>query len=326
MYKEMKIGFIPHKSTGNAYIDNMKSAFRLLGDVLKVDYKNPRIYKLNYFDVVVLSWRESYFIDGETGKIRIKGIIKEFTRILLLKFISKKLCLIKHNNFPHRTAASQVSNVKKIQRIYYHFIDILICHSGEPRTEKLKYVPHPKYFPVPTSQKTAYSKHFIIFGRIEPYKNIESLFPYIDDDFKLLICGSCNNTEYLLKLKSEAPKSVEFSTDYISDDIAQNLISNCQGLLLLGNSPNMIVSGSFHYGMSCSVMIFALSTPYLKWYKEFYNASNICVSPDIAGLLEKMKNQTDQVYDKLESDNYHKEHSIESVALYLQETFKGAYQ
>lgn len=322
----MKIGFIPHESTGNAYIDNMKSAFRLLGDVLKVDYNNLRIYKLNYFDVVVLNWRESYFIDRKTGNIKISGIIKEFTRILLLKFISKKLCLIIHNNFPHETAASQVSNVQKIQGIYHYFIDILICHSGEPRTEKLKYVPHPKYFTVPKPKKTAYSKHYIIFGRIEPYKNIESLFPYIDDDFKLLICGYCKNTEYLLKLKSEAPESVEFLTEYISDDIAQNLISNCQGLLLLGNSPNMIVSGSFHYGMSCSVKVYALNTPYLLWYKEFYNASNVCLSSDIAELLEKIKHQTDKLYDKLESDIYHEEHSIESVALYLKETFQEASQ
>lgn len=319
----MKIAYVPFQSQGNAYIDNMKMAFETLGQVEQINYKKMSLYRRNAFDLVVLNWRESYFINKKNGKLSFPGIIKEFCRIILLSFSAKQTCLVIHNNYPHETKLSQIKRIRRIQKLYQKFFNVMLCHSGESRSEKSIYIPHPKYFNHEENKKIhkTCNEYYVIFGRIQPYKNIESIFPFLDDNIKVLIAGPCSEPSYIAELESSAPQSVLIKEGFMDEEESRDLISRCKGLILLGNNENMIVSGSFHYGMSCNAKIFALRTPYLTWYKNEYSTSNIHIAANMSELIQLMRSASHVEYDLQEALEYHQEHSVERVAMYLKTIF-----
>jgi len=315
----MKIAFIPVKSAGNAYVTHMQEAFEYLGDIHEVNYADLGIYKWNYYDIVVLNWRESYFVDSQTKSISYLGFSKELLRLLLFKCIARKSCLIVHNNYPHDLKPTHLNMVARLQHIYRFFMDRIICHSAEPEKKQYNYVPHPRYFEYLQTTRDQAQGYFLIFGRIERYKKIESIFPYLGNELKLKICGPCCDDAYLAQLKNLAPRSVEFQVGFLPEQEAQTLVAQSDGLILLGDGGSMIVSGSFHYGMSCNTKIFALQTPYLNWYKDFYKSNNLIVAGSISELTSQLKQANNKDYDQKEAQLYHQEHAVASVAQYVQQ-------
>lgn len=308
----MKIGYFPYDSTGNDYVINMRRILGKKGKVLPVKNRLSLIFKRKKYDYIFVNWRENYFIDKQ-GNLALLGVIKEFIRIFYFKLIAKKLCFVVHNHYPHATKLEALNKVKFVQNKYRSLYDTLICHSGENQQGTV-YIPHPCYA-IPAANNNAIqkrdlpNKYSLIFGRIERYKKIEQAIQSMPKSEVLVICGKCNDLDYLNTLISlSSSKQVILINEFIEHEELISLITNAKAVILPSDSEEMIVSGSFHFAMSCGATIYTVTTPYMAWYQENYGTTSLICKNSVESIWDSIsRNESatakDTQYIDLHSDN-----------------------
>ena len=219
----------PHKNkSGNKYILYFHEAFKKRSDVLN-NRSNLGVISLFFnlkADIFIFHWID-LIISYRFGCIQ---TILFWLGLLLLKIKQKKIVLVLHNKKPHQRGKDRINIIKIIiTNISMYLIArqsyLVITHANEGVTyfkkkysnikaSKVHFIPHPVY-----DNNIYQSNHikwdYIIWGNISRYKNIVKFLKSIQYDEiilkrKILICGFCNDNEYLNEIYKNLHSNITF--------------------------------------------------------------------------------------------------------------------
>ncbi|HTU60304.1 MAG TPA: hypothetical protein VMF89_17760 [Polyangiales bacterium] len=206
---------------------------------------------------------------------------------------------------PHETKRSDWRRAERVVDLYERWLfDCSLVHSPVEIATMRLYCPHPLYKhasatePLPPQLAAFGTRAFyVVFGRIEPYKQLEQLIRAFPKDKQLVICGRCSDPSYLDSITRAAPENVTVLHGFIPDEHAQWLIRRSQGVVISHASDDMIVSASFFYAISLAQRVFAVATPFLRWASAALGDDVVLVAEDLAGLCRTVSEAPSGVPD-----------------------------
>jgi glycosyltransferase involved in cell wall biosynthesis len=269
----LRVGFYPGVGN-NAYQGRMQAIVAQEHEVVPV----PRIKWLALgrlraikppLDVILVSWLENTLVSRKTGRLQWAGLLGFRAKLWVLRRLSRRLVMVRHNEFPHRTAVSDQARVKALLDQLESRFDAVITHSGHNAGSRL-YVPHPLYEPVESQASNQVFKtgelYCLAFGRISPYKNLLALVEHWDGPCKLVIAGPCNEPVYLKALRQAAEgRSVDIKAGFVPEQEAVSLMLGARCALLAHSGEEMVVSGSYFYAISQGTPVMAVKSGFLNW-------------------------------------------------------------
>ena len=277
--RKIKIGYYPFTTKDNPYVERTKE---ILGNFCEVRETpsirkailNPWIMLRHRNDATILNWTDNHIV-SRNGKISLLGIVSLLVYLALIKASSKKILFVRHNNYPHHCIPGTGKIASRIIDRLERFFDRAITHSGHNQSAHRVYIPHPLYKEETTSQETP-GDHYLIFGRILPYKKIEQLIANIPATISVIVAGSAPDKDYLENLYSCAEgKNITFIPRYIPAKEAEHIAKTSRGILITNNDADMVVSGSYFYAFSLGIPIYTVSTPFAEWASEELKISDL---------------------------------------------------
>ena len=227
-------------------------------------------------DSVVVNWHENLFRRRD-GRLNWMGIPVYLVSLLLFRVMSRRLIYIRHNLYPHSfTNEWKRSLAKSLVALGQRIAHVRATHSGHLKPEGFEYIPHTLYKTFSKRHLAAVDigsdlppQYFTLFGFIERYKRVDEVIRYWNSPNTLVIAGNCKDDGYLRELHELAKgKNVQFITRFIEEDEAQKLVGCSMGLIIAHADEDMIVSGSFFFGLSVATPLFAIRTPFLEWFQS----------------------------------------------------------
>lgn len=219
---------------------------------------------LKIYDVMILNWAENVLVQ-HGGKLTKRGIFEYRLLLWLCRRMSVKLVYVRHNELPHGTATDDVERVNAWVERGQQLADRVVAHSPVyADAHGYAYVPHPLYDVAPAS--AARRNEYVVFGRVQPYKNIDQLIESWSAEARLVIIGPCSDAAYLEKLRAlAANKPVAFDIGFKEEREVADKISASAGVLVANTPESAIVSGTLFFALSCGARVFALATPFFDW-------------------------------------------------------------
>lgn len=304
MKKKLLIAYSPFENKSNRYTDNFKKILSNFGEIAEAPSLKKILGNLSFrrFDVLILNWTDNNFVNARKGTISPFGVIKEFFRIAVYKIISRKTVFVRHNVYPHDAMGKSRDQAVGIIALYEKCFDLCWVHSGHLAEEHRYYVPHPLYevekaVPVLPEHLHLPEKYFVVFGRIQSYKKIDRLIELLPPDINVLVCGTCPDQEYKARLQSFNKPNVTILAEFISDELARDLILRSSGMLICHADDDMIVSGSIVFAISLGVPVLAVETPFVTWFRNTVNDRMIVAATDFPDLVKKMQQHQSQITD-----------------------------
>ena len=276
-----KIFLKPFSAQGNDYTELLRSELERFGDVLPLTRKAClfEAVRLKRDSIIILGWFENGVLDSN-GAPSFFRLLFRLIAIVYLRIFVGRVIFIRHNNYPHATKYN-VSRAK-------FFVDILemassrsIVHCPEIKKKNRRYVPHPLYF----SERIVGTRndYFIFFGRISRYKEIDVLMREFPTTKKLMIAGIVDDEAYVDELSVLIKENIILMPGMLDKNQARELVSNSAGLIVPNSGDDMIVSGSFFFGISCGVPVYAVNSPFFSWIEQ--QAPSLCVIADDIKML-----------------------------------------
>lgn len=297
-----RIGFIPYSLDTNEYCTRMIAVLERLGRVEAVP--RPKLRNLvkaigrARLDVAFVSWYENRMLDAR-GAVSVRSVCKVLLRTLALRAHARKLIMIRHNRFPHATRSVDQKLAQRLVDLYERALfDAALTHSPVEVTSDRLYCPHPLYrvhtlSTVPAALAAFGTETFyVVFGRIEPYKQLEQLIETFPRDKRLVICGRASDPQYVDALKRAAPANVTVLQGFLPDAEAQWLIRRAAGVVINHASKDMVVSASFFYAMSVAARVYAVETPFLRWSSDTLGERLVVVAQDLPALCARLSAAT----------------------------------
>jgi glycosyltransferase involved in cell wall biosynthesis len=295
----LKILFFPDFDQ-NQYTENI---YRIIESIEGVNLTRVNGLPFNlmkqgyhHYDFVIVSWLENWLTDAKTHKLSLRTVLRFLLRVIMLKFIGKKLIYIRHNIYPHALDSRYGKLAAKLTDFACWLSDFTVVHSGH-LDSGYQYIPHPLYRfeQMLNDAELTSNNFFVVFGRIIEYKAIDKLLS-IWDSVPLLVTGSVGSQKYVehLHLLKECRNLANVTIDarFLSNNEAQAIVSSSRGLILAHSEDDMIVSGSFFFAASLGVPVYALKSPFLTWLKSEFNYTGLRVFDDLQGMVNAI--QTDQ--------------------------------
>ncbi|WP_270501788.1 hypothetical protein [Kluyvera ascorbata] len=297
------IFYFPFSSGVNKYSERIRTILSTITDVsplsLKEECANLLKLRKRKGGVAVVNWVENMLVSSN-GCFSVYGLLKLMFAMITLKIRFDKVIYIQHNLYPHDTNESDIKRVRWCINYLTKIVDITAAHS--PHLSSKVYIPHPLYRSpmVSLPANNNFNREdgpYLIFGRIEPYKKIESVIQQFPSNKKLIIAGACSDNNYakhLMQLVANKPNIVLISR-FLSDEEVEAIISRCTAIIISHADPDMIVSGSFFYAITEQLPVLAISSPFLEWAES--ELGNEIVRTFVG--LEKMMDhiQVDNVID-----------------------------
>jgi len=289
----MKISINPFSSSENEYISRTNGILARMADTralpgVKRAFLNPHSLYAARCDIAILHWVENTMLDGR-GRVSRLREIRLYFYIRLLRLISKRLIMVRHNNYPHDSDHEQIPRIKHLMKSYEKYFDVVVTHSGHNADSGYIYVPHPLYTRAATSGRLIDGDYFFILGRILPYKAIDKLIAHLSPDVHLVVAGKAPDPTYLAKCKElAAGKQVTFITGYLPDSDAANLVTHARGMVVPNSDEDMVVSGNYFFSFSYGVPIFTVQTPFTNWLMECKDPGGLHQYPCISSLARSL--------------------------------------
>jgi glycosyltransferase involved in cell wall biosynthesis len=290
------IAFLPDYTVANAYTVRMQEILSSFGRLEKLGTRSRALRllrgKLSRVDVVVVNWEENAFVSEKTRGVSASGTIKLLFKAFAMRLFARRMVFVRHNHYPHSTRPKSTSRVRWLVDRYEGLFDCVFVHSGAELgthngTAKRHYLPHPLYHTVPEAANTTQQfelpeRYFVTFGRIVPYKNIDSLMTAFPANENLVVCGEVGNAAYAASLEQIKRPNILYRPGYISEEMAQLLMNGAQAVVIAHHSASTIVSGTFFYALSLHRHVFAVRTPFLEWIA-------LRLGPDILTLADDVE-------------------------------------
>jgi glycosyltransferase involved in cell wall biosynthesis len=305
MNSRLQIAYFPFENKSNRYTDNFKKILLQFGDVAEA----PPLKKVllqgafKRYDVLILNWTDNNFVNARRGTVSLRGMLKEFFRIGVYKLIARKTVFVRHNVYPHDALGHHRAKATRLVELYEKCFDLCWVHSGHMAEDHRHYVPHPLYEveQAPSAMPAALvlpERYFVVFGRIQSYKKIDRLIEMLPADVHILVCGTCPDQGYKKKLQSFNKPNVTIMAEFISDELARDLLVHSSGMLICHSDDDMIVSGSIVFAISIGVPVFAVETPFITWFRQAVNDRMIVAATDFADLIDKMRMYQARITDQ----------------------------
>lgn len=290
--RRLRIGYVPGHAEGNAYVQRTQEALAELGQVYPLSPSTKSLWRLlkfrpGFFDVIIVNWLEYKIANPVTGRLSWAGVLAYYLQILSFRIFCRRLVYLRHNTYPHHANSRSADTLTRIIDLSERLYSITATHSGHFADKH--YLPHPLYQEYPM---TAKGNHFIVFGRVMPYKNIEQLISHFPVDEQLIVAGPCDDQPYFRKLQAVAEgRKVEFIPRYLSEEEAQCLVGTARGLILSHADNDMIVSGSFFYALSLGTPVIAVRTPFFNWVQDELDLQGLTLVGEIESIGTALKQQ-----------------------------------
>ena len=246
------------------------------------------------YDVVILNWLENKIVDGE-GRLSYTAACKLFVQTLLFRLQARRLIFVRHNRYPHSTQRRHAARVSHWLDLYEQLFDAAVTHSAAETTARRDYCPHPLYrisdapTPLLPDAVNLPPGYFVVFGRIEPYKQIESLIERFPDNQRLLVVGAIGDAAYARRLCTMARDNIVVAPGFLAEPEAQAVVRRSAGVILSHADEDMVVSGSFFYAMSLGRPVLAVETPFIRWVSALVGEPLVVSAPDLPGLCAKLR-------------------------------------
>jgi glycosyltransferase involved in cell wall biosynthesis len=298
-----RIGLHPFSLPGNAYIDRNRHILGRFGTVSEVPrarylaklllLRLLRLRSTKIFDVLILNWHDRAVLAGG-DRPTLRGVFDYLALNCLCRLATRRLIYVRHNNFPHETRAISRRWVQRLIDYGQRLADVIVCHSPVYADQHdLQYVPHPLYEVFPCSLD-GYREEYIVFGRIEPYKQIDLLIAAWKSRYTLSVIGPCENQGYLAQLKKIATgKAVRIEAGFKDDSEVASRIAASRGVIIVNDPGSLIVSGTFFYALSCGARLLTTNTPFNRWVATTEVGDYVRLFDSVGELVEKVEHETD---------------------------------
>lgn len=286
--QRLKIGYVPGFAEENAYVQRTQDALAHLGHVYPLSPSTKSLWRMlqfrpGFFDVIIVNWLEHKTASPSTGKPSLLGIVAYFVQIFAFRILARRLVYVRHNIYPHHANSQSAAALTRVIDLSERLYSATATHSGHFPDKH--YIPHPLYYEQPMAGNTGRNCHFIVFGRVMPYKNIEQLIDSFPVDQPLIVAGPCDDQDYFELLQSAAEgKQIEFIPRFLSEEEARELVGTARGLILSHADDDMIVSGSFFYALSLGTPVIGVKTPFFSWVQQELALQGLTVIDDLQSI------------------------------------------
>jgi beta-1,4-mannosyltransferase len=302
----MKVLFYPAPDDENDYSQNMLKNIRAVvngtikysPNIKDIVLRPHKTFCYKKYDVAIINWLENN-VRNERKGLSIFGVIKFFVYILYFKLAAKKTVYVRHNFYPHDMPVRQAKLAKKIVDFAEKLFDKKVTHSGHLVTSGYTYIPHPLYDVAEhkaTSLLNDKSSYYLIFGRVERYKAIETIIDNWSEPHKLLIVGFASDDRYVSELVEKAKgRNIKFDIRFIPTEEVDSIMLNARAIILAHAGDEMIVSGSFFHAISYGLPVVASNQPFLSWLKGATDYSGLKLydtKKDFRSLLDEANTTT----------------------------------
>lgn len=296
----LRIAYVPYYNVGNAYVTRMHDVLAQFGTVLqfirpKQLVKEILSGKFKRYDLSIFNWTENEFLDARTHKISWINTAKVVLKIAFARAVSRRLVFFRHNLYPHSTLPQDELLAKRLLGWFEKFFSLVFVHSGAHLDDGRIYCPHPLYRRAtastngPVVEANAVGglpdEYFVVFGRIERYKNILELARNFPSQKNLLIVGPTSDEAYGQEIKALGRSNIFYRPGFLSEEAAQSIILKSSAIVLAHAGENTVVSGSFFYAVSLLVPVLAVQTPFLAWVAPRIGAELLVLAPDLKALV-----------------------------------------
>ena len=293
------IGVRQPEGPDNAYVKRNCDILGRLGDVQPVPRARDlallflgrliTFQRLKIYDVMILNWAENV-LTQRGGKLTHRGILEYRVFLWLCRRLSRKLVYVRHNELPHGTTADDAEQVNAWVERGQQRANIVVAHSPVyAEAHGYAYVPHPLYNVAPSSASPC--KEYVVFGRVEPYKNIDQLIENWTVEATLVIVGPCSDPAYLDKLRALAKdKPVTFDIGFKEEQEIADRIAASAGVLIANTPESAIVSGTLFFALSCGAPVFALTTPFFEWLATTSLGNSVFAFESVDALTDTIGN------------------------------------
>ncbi|WP_297813165.1 glycosyltransferase [uncultured Methylophaga sp.] len=276
----MKILFYPEPDGANEYTSNMVEHIETVvgkplcyaPNIKDIVLRPHKTLCYKKYDIAVINWLENN-LRSEGKKLFLFGIVKFLVYILFFKLAARKTVYVRHNICPHDMPRLQARLTRKIVDFGELLFDRKVAHSGHLENQDYFYIPHPLYETGIDAQRVDSAEpqqsYYLMFGRVERYKQIHSIIENWPDREKLLIAGPASDHDYVSELIAEAEgRNIDFDIRFIPDEEIAAIMSAAKATILSHDNEEMIVSGSFFHAISYGVPVIASEQAFLNWLKR----------------------------------------------------------
>lgn len=304
MSPEPVVGFVPNDSGSNAYARRMQEIIASCARLERFALRDclQRAVRGNWlrFDVLILNWVENQLVSRNTRRISLYGVLRVAVQLVLMRIFARRLVFVRHNLYPHRTAARSASLARKLIDYYERCCDVVFVHSGDELTLHAgpgarHYLPHPLYRRVTSADPSSLqaqlgipAHYFLVFGRIVPYKRIEQLMARWPAGRPLVVCGEVGDQAYAQLLAMRTRDNIVYKPGLLSEEDAQALVLGAEAVIIAHGEPNTLVSGSFFYALSLHRPVLALRTGFLEWIAPRLGEGIVSLAADLDALCAQV--------------------------------------
>lgn len=208
-------------------------------------------------DIFVIQWID-LIPQKRFGKVQFRLFLLV---VKIAKLLNKKIIWVLHNKHAHNgvskmvdigmTFMSQVSSavlVHSKEGINF-FNELYPYYKG-----KCKYIPHPVYSSnIYKSDDIRFD--YIVWGTISRRKNIAPFLHEVKENRKftgknILVCGKCNDKEYLNTIRNELADNITFINEFIDDERLTNYILQSKAILFTYSTNSLLSSGALIYSLN----------------------------------------------------------------------------
>ncbi len=295
------VGFVPNDSGSNPYARRMQDIIagcaRLERFTLRECLRRGLRGNWLRFDVVILNWVENRLVSRASRRVSLQGVVRVALQLLLMRIFARRLVFVRHNLYPHRTAARSALLAQKLIDYYERCCDVAFVHSGDELTLRngpraRHYLPHPLYQRVDSVDPSALrarlglpARYFLVFGRIVPYKRIEQLMArWPAAGPALVVCGEVGDQSYSQLLATRTRDNIVYQPGLLAEEEAQALVLGAEAVIIAHAEPNTLVSGTFFYALSLHRPVVALRTAFLEWIAPRLGQDMVALAADLDAL------------------------------------------
>ena len=209
-------------------------------------------------------------------------------KLLLFRLAAKNLIYFKHNFYPHRIRSKSRFIGEFAVRVAEIVSNKVVVHNPcVANRRSYYYVPHPLYLLNGESPdfEINFDDYYVIFGRVERYKNIVEIIKAWPNDKNLIVAGSGDKAyseEIFLEMRDK--KNIVFINKFIDNSFASSLIKKSSGVIIANREDSCLVSGTFFFSISCGKRVFCLRSEFYDWVRSEMG-ENVVVSDDLVGIV-----------------------------------------
>ncbi|WP_348810444.1 hypothetical protein [Flavobacterium maritimum] len=298
-----------NKSILNPYVNHLVESLGLNNEISNNCGRNYGIFDLILYlrcDVFIFNWTENL------PKLKF-GFLQTLNYVIITLIIktfkSKQIIWILHNKRIHNkknylSGAIMNYNSRIANFVITHAKDGLAFYRDTYKKDNIVYTPHPIYENVKPILNIPLIYDFILWGNIEPYKNITEFLIFIKNknyytDKKILICGKCNDENYLREINNHITPNIIFIDEYIDDNKLSKFISESKVVLFCHSSTSILSSGALIYSLSFLKPIIGPNIGAFKEYKDLDIIQTYNEFDEIESLVEQFKHNDARISEHL---------------------------